>query len=97
MWHVLELNYTTPESSGQKTEMIGYDRLEVAEQIFNQLERGFQLDGTVRVKGGKRIKVVAVRLYESFKEHLADAVEAVKSGDATLMQEAKEVDVDISG
>jgi hypothetical protein len=76
--------------------MIGYGRLEVAEHMFDHLELGYQLNATVRIKGGNSIKVEAIQLYESFKEHLADAVEAVKSGNATLMQEAKEVDLDIS-
>jgi hypothetical protein len=96
MWHVLKLDYTTADASEMKTKMIGYGRLDVAEQIFNQLQLGYQLNATVRVKGGKGIKVKAVQLYESFKEHLADAIEAVKSQNATLMQEAKEVDLDIS-
>jgi len=97
MWHILRLDYTTTDSSQTKTKMIGYGRLDMAEQIFNHLEPGYQLNTTVRVKGGKSIKVEALQLYESFKEHLAEAVEAVNSGSATLMREAKEVDVDISG
>jgi hypothetical protein len=96
MWHVLKLDYTTTDSSETRTKMIGYGRLEVAEHMFDHLELGYQLNATVRIKGGNSIKVEAIQLYESFKEHLADAVEAVKSGNATLMQEAKEVDLDIS-
>jgi len=96
MWHVLKLDYTTADSSETKTKMIGYGRLEVAEHMFDHLELGYQLNATVRIKGGKGVKVEAIQLYESFKEHLVDAVEAVKSGNATLMQEAKEVDLDIS-
>jgi hypothetical protein len=96
MWHVLKLDYTTAGSSETKTKVIGYGRLEVAEHVFNHLELGYQLNAIVRVRDGKGIKVKAVQLYESFKEHLADAVDAVTSGNATLTQEAKEVDLDVS-
>jgi hypothetical protein len=97
MWHILKLDYTAADSSEMKTQITGYGNLGEAQHIFDHLEFGYQLSATVRVKGDKKIKIEAIQLYESFKQHLGDAIEAVRSGDATLMREAKGVDLDISG
>jgi hypothetical protein len=97
MWHILKLEYTAADSTDPKTQMTGYGSLEQAGNIFDHLELGYQLGTTVRLKGGKRIRIGAIELYESFKQRLDDAVEHVKSGDATLMREAREVDLEIAG
>ncbi len=97
MWHVLKLEYTIAGSTDPKTQLTGYGSLEQAGNIFDHLELGYQLGTTVRLKGGKRIGIKSIQLYESFKQRLDDAVEQVKSGDATLMREAREVDLEISG
>jgi hypothetical protein len=55
----------------------------------------YQFNEPIRVKGGKMVKVTGVSLYTSFKENRGDALEAVKSGTETLMQEAREIDIEI--
>jgi hypothetical protein len=97
MWLVLKLDYTTADSPEIKTQISGYRSLDEAQHIFDHLELGYQLSATVRVKGNKQIMITAIQLYESFKQNLGDAIEALKSGDATLMREAMGVDLDISG
>jgi len=94
-WHIVKLDYQYPVGTDTQSKLVTYDSLEDAQRVFDHLELGYQFNEPIRVKGGKMIKVTGVSLYMSFKENRGDALEAVKSGTETLMQEAREIDIEI--
>lgn len=95
MWYVLKLGYSFLADADQHTAMAGYDSLEGAKQIFSHLKLGYQFNSLTRIKGGKFIAVHGVQLFESFEPQLSDAMEAVDTGEATLICQAQEVDFEI--
>jgi hypothetical protein len=94
-WHIVKFDYQYPAGTDTQSKLVTYDGLDDAQRVFDHLELGYQFNAPIRVKGGKMIKVTGVSLYMSFKENRADALEAVKSGTETLMQEAREIDIEI--
>jgi hypothetical protein len=94
-WHIVKFDYQYPVGTDTQSRLVAYEGLEDAQRLFDHLELGYQFNVPIRVKGGKMIQVNGVYLYMSFKENLADAREAVKLGTETLMQEAREIDVDL--
>ena len=94
-WHVVKFDYQYPVGTDTQSKLVAYHGLEDAQRVFDHLELGYQFNEPIRVKGGKMIKVIGVCLYMSFKENRDDAMEAAKLGTETLMQEAREIDIDL--
>lgn len=95
MWNVLEFAYTYAGESDVHTKIRGYLHLEEAEAMFDHLRLGYQFDAPLRVKGGKKIRILNVSLYASFREDRTQAEEEVKNGVARLIQEAHGMDIDL--
>jgi hypothetical protein len=95
MWYVLKIDYCTPDAPETRTKMLGYPNLTDAQAVFDHLELSYQFNEPVRIKGGKMVKATGVWMYESFKDHYAAALEAAASGTATLVGEAREIEIDL--
>jgi hypothetical protein len=95
MWYVLKIDYSTTDAPETRTKMLGYPDLTAARAVFDHLELSYQFNEPVRVKGGKMVKATGIWLYESFKDHYDAALEAVASGDVTLVDEAREIEIDL--
>ena len=95
MWYVLKIDYCTPDATETQTKMLSYPDLTAAQAVFDHLELSYQFNEPVRVKGGKMVKATGIWLYESFKDHYQAAIDAVTSGKATLVDEAREVEIDL--
>lgn len=96
MWNVLKFTYTYPGESQTHTKIHGYLDLTHAEDLFDHLRLAYQFDAPLRVKGGKRIKILSVSLYTSFRDDRQDAEEEVRNGGGRLIQEAHEIEIDLS-
>jgi hypothetical protein len=94
-WYLVKLDYVWPVAPETKTKIQAYESLTDAKSVFQKLELGYQLGTLARLRGDKLIKVTGVWLYESFKFHLDEAVDAVKSGNADLLYEAHGIEIDI--
>jgi hypothetical protein len=93
MWYVLQIRYESPQ--GSRTKLHGCSELAEAQCIFDRLELSYQFNSPVRVKDNQTIKVTQLGLYESFKLSFQEALDAVESGSATLMKEARAVEIDL--
>jgi hypothetical protein len=94
-WYLVKVNYVSPADSETQTKIQGYQHLADARNMFEKLELSYQFDAQVRLRDGKLIKVTGAWLYQAFKFHLDEAVDAVNSGDAELMNEAHGIEIDI--
>jgi hypothetical protein len=95
MWNVLKFTYNYPGESHVNTKIHAYLSLGEAETIFHHLKLAYQFDASLRVKGGKRIKIGSLSLYTSFREDRAEAETEVANGEARLIQEAHEIEIDL--
>jgi len=96
MWNVLKFTYKQSGDARARTKIHAYLNLGEAETMFDHLRLAYQFDAPLRVKGGKRIKVSGVSLYTSFREDRDDAEAEVRNGGARLIQEAHEIEIDLS-
>lgn len=96
MWNVLKFTYSEVGRADARTHIHGYLHLAEAEAMFDHLRLAFQFDAPLRVKGGKRIKIASVSLYTSFREDRAEAEAEARNGNARLIQEAHEMEIDLS-
>ena len=100
MWNVLKFTYSeagsNPGDSRVHTKINGYLHLAEAEAMFDHLQLAYQFGVPLRVKGGKRITVLGVNLYTSFREDRGEAEAEVRNGGARLIQEAHEIEIDLS-
>ena len=94
-WYLAKIDYVSPAAPETKTRIQGYEHLTDAKSVFEKLDLSYQLGTLARLRGDKLIKVTGVWLYESFKFHLDDAVDAVKSGNADLLDEVHGIEIDI--
>jgi hypothetical protein len=94
-WYIIEVRYQYSAGKAARVRFIAYNERTVAQRVFDHLELGFQLGAPIRVKGGKRIRVTGVSLYESFKPQREDAIDAVKSGSEILLQQAHGIEIDL--
>jgi hypothetical protein len=103
MWNVLKFTYSDSGSDpvdepGKRqvhTKIHGYLHLGEAETMFDHLRVAYQYDMPLRVKGGKRIRILSVSLYTSFRDDQRQAEEEVRNGGARLIQEAHEIEIDL--
>jgi hypothetical protein len=94
-WLLLKIDYTSSASSETQTGIVGYEHLTDAEHVFSQLQLSYQFDLPVRIKNDQMIKVTGVCLYRVFKFTKKDEIDALKSGDGTLMYKAQGIQVEI--
>ena len=94
-WYLVKFNYVSPENSETQTKIRGYEHVTDAKSMFVKLELCYQLDTQVRLRNGKLIKVTGAWLYQAFKLHLDEAIDAVNSGGADLLKEARGIEIDI--
>lgn len=95
MWNVLKFTYIFEGERDVRTRIHAYLHLGEAEAMFEHLRLAYQLDTLLRVKGGKRIRIDGVSLYTSFREDRDEAEAEVANGGARLIQEAREVEIDL--
>jgi len=95
MWNILKFTYSEPDDGKVRTQIRSYLHLAEAEAMYDHLRLAFQFDAPLRVKGGKRIKIASVSLYNSFREDRNEAEAEVKNGGARLIQEAHEIEIDL--
>lgn len=94
-WHILNVDYTASDSAETRNAMFPYISFSGAEKVFSQLNLSYQLELPIRIQNDKMIKVTRLQLYEVFKFEKADAINALKAGDGTLLCEAGGVDIDV--
>jgi hypothetical protein len=94
-WYLVKFNYLSPKNSEIETKIKGYEHLTDAKSMFVKLELCYQLDTQVRLRNGELIKITGAWLYQAFRFHLDEAVEAVNSGNADLLKEAHGIEIDI--
>lgn len=63
--------------------------------MFDHLRMAYQFGMPLRVKGGKRITILSLSLYSSFREDQHEAEAEVRNGGARLIQEAHEIEIDL--
>jgi len=95
MWNVLKFTYGRPGESRIHTNIHGYLHLAEAEAMFDHLRMAYQFGVPLRVKGGKRITILSLSLYSSFREDQREAEAEVRNGGARLIQEAHEIEIDL--
>jgi hypothetical protein len=95
MLNVLKFTYSFAGESQVHTKVHSYLHLVAAEAMFDHLRLAYQFDASVKVKGGRRIKILSVNLYTSFHEDKAKAEAEVLAGHARLIQEAHPVEIDL--
>lgn len=96
MWNVVKFTYSYPGESQVHVKIKGYLHLPEAEALFEHLQLAYQFDTPVRVKGGKRIIILSVSLYTSFRQDQHQAEAEVRGGGARLIQEAHEIEIDLA-
>lgn len=97
MLNVVKFTYTFTGETQVHTKTRAYLHLAEAEDLFEHLRLAYQFDASLRVKGGKRIKILSVSLYTSFHDERATAEAEVLSGHARLIQEAHPLEIDLGG
>ena len=95
MWNVLKFTYSRPGENRVHINIHGYLHLAEAETMFDHLRLAYQFGAPLRVKGGKRITILSLSLYTSFREDQHEAEAEVRSGGARLIQEAHEIEIDL--
>jgi len=93
MWNVLKFTYNQAGDPQVRTKIHAYLHLDEAETMFDHLRLAYQFDAPLRIKGGKRIKILGVSLYTSFRADKDDAEAEVRNGGARLIQEAHEIEI----
>lgn len=96
MWNVLKFTYANPGESRVRTKIHGYLHLAEAEVMFDHLQLAYQFGAPLRVKGGKRITVLSVSLFTSFRGDRSEAEAEVRDGGARMIQEAHEIEIDLT-
>ncbi|MGH6827281.1 MAG: hypothetical protein ACREFW_00050 [Rhizomicrobium sp.] len=95
MWNVLKFPYCYPEDGVVRTRIVPYLHLVEAEEVFDHLRAAYRFDIVLKVKDGRRIRVLGVSLYTSLHEDRAAAEKEVREGNGRLIQEASAIVLDL--
>ena len=95
MWNVLKFTYKYESQADVRTKIQGYLHLADAETMFDHLRLAYQFDAPLKVKGGKRIRILSASLYSSFREDREEAETEVRNGVARLIEEAHPLEIDL--
>ncbi|MGH7023666.1 MAG: hypothetical protein ACREEB_08760 [Caulobacteraceae bacterium] len=94
-WNILKIEYLSPGSPDVRTRVVAFMDLGAAEHLFSQLQLSYQFNAPVRVRGDEMITVKGLWLYQVSKFRRDDAIAALKSGEGTLLAEARGIDVEL--
>ena len=95
MWNVLQFTYRFEDQSEVRTKIQGHLHLEEAETMFDHLRLAYRFDAPLKIKGGKRIRILSVSLFSSFREDRGEAEMEVRNGIARLIEEAHPLEIDL--
>lgn len=93
--YVVKFDYESEKTFVARTKTLAFQALVDARKLYDRLEMGVALEEPVPTRGGTLIDVLGAWLYRSDADDPRSAVRSVIDGTATLIDEAKVLELNI--